>query len=647
MAAKAKTMKTKTLFEESSHLLGLGLKQGILFHDINAGQPCFKCGDACPGFELHFWRKSCRHCKCSPFSHEPVDQAQEAEPSVPQQQQVGQLSDTLRGRFNAPVVGASERRAQEISSLVSGHVKRIRGALEHASPSSQPAISRRRPPPQLPQDAPQQQQQQQQQQRQRQDAPQQMPPPQQQPQQASRSSHGMPLPPLPGKQRPADSGYVFMTPSSLPQQKHQNQNQQQQQLQPLAQPPMAQEYDAYLDVIPEDELRQQQQQQQQSRFGEGQAPPRPPKPGRGGGSGGGGDDDGEVPQAHDGAPPYDTVTGVGPRQGGQHPPQQHQQQHQQSQQQQQEQQQQPQEQQEQSAPARRTTAGEVDLLGSKNVPELTPDLPLAWKPEGLSNEEAVDFFKAPYPLQEVPVAGTDGERRFLMELEEQLPAYDFDPEFCSGLTPAGVPEFEALLKLKVQSHQLGQVSRVKMDSVCYKCRQPLHANDMQVTMAVAPGERYHPWCFRCDQCDRVLAGLNAFVHDDGLLCERHFSDKYKARCAACDESIYETQFVQAEDQAWHVDHFCCFACDVPVHDKPYIPLDGQPHCSACFNKQFVPQRKNKLSVRRAPPRPPAPPTPDTAAPSATVPAPPPADAPPPRPQSRKPSRRAPPPVPPS
>ncbi|XP_045135160.1 prickle planar cell polarity protein 3-like isoform X2 [Portunus trituberculatus] len=30
---------------------------------------CVRCGDACPGFEAHFWRKVCRNCKCSREDH--------------------------------------------------------------------------------------------------------------------------------------------------------------------------------------------------------------------------------------------------------------------------------------------------------------------------------------------------------------------------------------------------------------------------------------------------------------------------------------------------------------------------------------------------------------------------------------------------
>ncbi|NXI98605.1 PRIC2 protein, partial [Psophia crepitans] len=33
------------------------------------GQPCATCGDQCPGFALHKWRKICLHCKCSQEEH--------------------------------------------------------------------------------------------------------------------------------------------------------------------------------------------------------------------------------------------------------------------------------------------------------------------------------------------------------------------------------------------------------------------------------------------------------------------------------------------------------------------------------------------------------------------------------------------------
>ncbi|XP_031800165.1 prickle planar cell polarity protein 3 isoform X2 [Sarcophilus harrisii] len=37
--------------------------------DPGSGRPCNSCGDQCPGFLVHGWRKICQHCKCSREEH--------------------------------------------------------------------------------------------------------------------------------------------------------------------------------------------------------------------------------------------------------------------------------------------------------------------------------------------------------------------------------------------------------------------------------------------------------------------------------------------------------------------------------------------------------------------------------------------------
>ncbi|XP_026517930.1 prickle planar cell polarity protein 3-like, partial [Terrapene carolina triunguis] len=37
--------------------------------DPDRGQPCHTCGDQCPGFLVHGWRKICQHCKCPREEH--------------------------------------------------------------------------------------------------------------------------------------------------------------------------------------------------------------------------------------------------------------------------------------------------------------------------------------------------------------------------------------------------------------------------------------------------------------------------------------------------------------------------------------------------------------------------------------------------
>lgn len=46
------------------------VKKMTLGHEFGAGAKCLKCKDKCEGFELHFWRKICRNCKCGLPEHD-------------------------------------------------------------------------------------------------------------------------------------------------------------------------------------------------------------------------------------------------------------------------------------------------------------------------------------------------------------------------------------------------------------------------------------------------------------------------------------------------------------------------------------------------------------------------------------------------
>nr|XP_034342044.1 testin-like [Arvicanthis niloticus] len=53
------------------------------------GAPCLKCKENCAGFELHFWKKVCRNCKCRPEEHDIFLSTEE-------NQKVGRLFDDIK-----------------------------------------------------------------------------------------------------------------------------------------------------------------------------------------------------------------------------------------------------------------------------------------------------------------------------------------------------------------------------------------------------------------------------------------------------------------------------------------------------------------------------------------------------------------------
>ncbi|KFB51236.1 hypothetical protein ZHAS_00019278 [Anopheles sinensis] len=124
-----------------------------LSHESGNGAPCNVCGSACPGLDLHFWRKICRNCKCRKEQHDCIDDdvsgwaqfeilgAIRSKPAyiriseltdkpvelawVPPNVTPELASDYMRtlGQQNIPIVGseAAEKRKQQLEFQVPAH----------------------------------------------------------------------------------------------------------------------------------------------------------------------------------------------------------------------------------------------------------------------------------------------------------------------------------------------------------------------------------------------------------------------------------------------------------------------------------------------------------------------------------------------
>ena len=46
----------------------------VLGHELGLGSACHVCGDTCPGFQYHYWRKICVHCGCGVEDHDIEDE---------------------------------------------------------------------------------------------------------------------------------------------------------------------------------------------------------------------------------------------------------------------------------------------------------------------------------------------------------------------------------------------------------------------------------------------------------------------------------------------------------------------------------------------------------------------------------------------
>lgn len=46
------------------------------------------------------------------------------------------------------------------------------------------------------------------------------------------------------------------------------------------------------------------------------------------------------------------------------------------------------------------------------------------------------------------------------------------------------------------------------------------------------------------------------------------------------------EYTIAEQQTYHVRHFCCFECDKPLAGLEYVAIENQPVCLTCYQVKY-------------------------------------------------------------
>ncbi|KAL3982825.1 LIM domain family protein [Acanthocheilonema viteae] len=228
---------------------------------------------------------------------------------------------------------------------------------------------------------------------------------------------------------------------------------------------------------------------------------------------------------------------------------------------------------------------------------------------------AEKYFSA-LPESERPIADTEGALNRRHKLQYQLPHHDSDASAAKSLKTeldrkehakyvntvkeriVGVGkliEFSETNTLNDSwkttgsgSHDIGSISLQDNYGKCQFCHKNLQIGEIAVaTDHGSPNEMWHVNCFKCHICKQRLVDLLYFYKNGIYYCGRHFGDSVYPRCSGCDELIFSKEYTFAEDKSWHLDHFCCFGCDMQLGGHRYMMKDEQPYCFNCYMERYA------------------------------------------------------------
>uniref|UniRef100_A0A183CYT8 LIM zinc-binding domain-containing protein n=1 Tax=Gongylonema pulchrum TaxID=637853 RepID=A0A183CYT8_9BILA len=132
---------------------------------------------------------------------------------------------------------------------------------------------------------------------------------------------------------------------------------------------------------------------------------------------------------------------------------------------------------------------------------------------------------------------------------------------------------------------------------CRDCGKQLQLGEIAVmTDHGSQDDIWHVNCFKCYTCNQRLVDLLYFYKDGVYYCGRHFGDSVYPRCSGCDELIFSKEYTFAEDKSWHLDHFCCFGCDMQLGGHRYMMKIEQPFCFNCYLNRYAKVQELRQSV---------------------------------------------------
>ncbi|KAL6420122.1 hypothetical protein ACFW04_014079 [Cataglyphis niger] len=157
--------------------------------------------------------------------------------------------------------------------------------------------------------------------------------------------------------------------------------------------------------------------------------------------------------------------------------------------------------------------------------------------------------------------------------------------------PHIVRDFNGQSNIQHIDHLKDSIKNLKIDSKvhkCEKCHEDIRIGDVIVTAEKANNASWHPGCFVCSVCNELLVDLVYFYYKNKLYCGRDLATFLGiVRCFACDELIFVREYTVAEGHNYHVKHFCCWDCDMPLAGQQYITENDRPLCLPCYQKSYA------------------------------------------------------------
>ncbi|XP_014662272.1 PREDICTED: paxillin-like [Priapulus caudatus] len=105
-------------------------------------------------------------------------------------------------------------------------------------------------------------------------------------------------------------------------------------------------------------------------------------------------------------------------------------------------------------------------------------------------------------------------------------------------------------------------------------------------VVTALGRTWHVDHFTCAHCRVPLGNSSFYEKENQPYCEEDYHELFSPKCKNCGKAITDS-CVTALGETWHPEHFCCAECGGEFGDDGFHERDGRPYCRHDYFELFA------------------------------------------------------------
>lgn len=149
---------------------------------------------------------------------------------------------------------------------------------------------------------------------------------------------------------------------------------------------------------------------------------------------------------------------------------------------------------------------------------------------------------------------------------------------------------------------------------CPKCEKAVYSNEAKA----AAGAKFHPMCYRCIVCNKMLESTTVSWSKLELFCKNCYEKKFGIRgnpgagtkavdedgkpcmiggpkvengCPRCGKKVHEAEKKTGGGKEYHGPCFSCKICHKMLDASTQCEKGGEVYCTTCYGKNFSPVGK--------------------------------------------------------